>query len=135
MTSAPAPTDALKDEREAFERWATTRPRRYDITYSTLGGYADDSTDEAWLGWQARASAPSVGLTEAERQVFRNVADFIEQNHHSSSFAKTFRTLLARAFPDGQPKVHYAVLGGGPCEVCGSTRRDEVCREGPDHHP
>lgn len=62
--------------------------------------------------------------------------------HPDRETVTTFRTLmkvqgyeLSRLTADSHPKVHYAVLGGGPCEVCGSTKRNEVCREGPDHHP
>jgi hypothetical protein len=45
-----------------------------------------------------------------------------------------FLAIIDRLAPqDGKP--HYAVLGGGACEVCGSPNRTETCREGPDHHP
>lgn len=50
------PVQVLADERAAFERWAKEYGRIF-LDRAEDGGYEFSFTQEAWVGWQARARA------------------------------------------------------------------------------
>lgn len=76
---AEQPVQVLADERAAFERWAKEYGRIF-LDRAEDGGYEFPFTQEAWVGWQARARSALAAApqpTEAAPAIDTLVARFL----------------------------------------------------------